>query len=227
MSLQPEEPTVEDPEAARVADYLLAHPDFLDTRPDVLARLQLPHASGGAVSLVERQLRLLREQTNRYRHQLEELVSVARDNDTLNRRLHGLILALIDAREFNEVVDVLQDELREQFRADAVELKLFSADTIDGHAAEPGPALFRDFMDKGRPSCGPLDGPQLEYLFGPQAGETGSAALIPLHTATLAGVLAIGSRDRERFHPAKGVDFLRRLGEVVSHTLQAVSVPGS
>ncbi len=152
MSLQPEEPTVEDPEAARVADYLLAHPDFLDTRPDVLARLQLPHASGGAVSLVERQLRILREQTNRYRHQLEELVSVARDNDTLNRRLHGLILALIDAREFNEVVDVLQDELREQFRADAVELKLFSADTIDGHAAEPGPALFRDFMDKGRPS---------------------------------------------------------------------------
>jgi uncharacterized protein YigA (DUF484 family) len=227
MSLQPEEPTLEDPEAARVADYLRAHPRFFDDHPQALAALQLSHDSGDAVSLVERQLRTLRDQSNRYRRQLEELVAVARENDALNRRLHRLILALIDARTFNEVVDVLQDELRDQFQADAVELKLFSADSIDSHAAEPGPALFRDFMAKGRPSCGPLDGPQLEYLFGPQAGETGSAALIPLHTPNLAGVLAIGSRDRERFHPGKGVDFLRRLGEVVSHTLQAVSVPGA
>lgn len=227
MSVQPEEPSVEDTEAASVAAYLLAHPRFLEEHPDVLAALELPHDSGAAVSLVERQLRILREQSNRYRRQLEELVSVARENDTLSRRLHRLILALIDAREFDEVADALQDELRDQFRADAVELKLFSVNDLENHAAEPGPALFRNFMAQGRPSCGPLDGPQLEYLFGSQAGETGSAALIPLHTPGLAGVLAIGSRDRERFHPGKSVDFLRRLGEVVSHVLQAVSVPGA
>jgi uncharacterized protein YigA (DUF484 family) len=43
----------------------------------------------------------------------------------------------------------------------------------------------------------------------------------------VSGILAIGSRDRERFHAGKGVDFLRRLGDIVSHTLQAVSVPGA
>ena len=71
-----------------------------------------------------------------------------------------------------------------------------------------------------------LDKAQLEYLFGPQAGETGSAALIPLTAPPLAGVLAIGSRDPDRFHEGKGVDFLQRLAEVVSATLQAASSPG-
>ena len=68
---------------------------------------------------------------------------------------------------------------------------------------------------------------KLEYLFGSQAGETGSAALIPLTAPPLAGVLAIGSRDPERFHHGKSVDFLQRLAEVVSAKLQSASSPGN
>jgi uncharacterized protein YigA (DUF484 family) len=82
-------------------------------------------------------------------------------------------------------------------------------------------------MGRGKPSCGPLAKAQLEYLFGSQAGETGSAALIPMQTHTLMGVLAIGSRDPDRFAPGKGVDFLVRLGELVERSLQTVSAPGS
>ena len=89
-----------------------------------------------------------------------------------------------------------------------------------------GPALFSDFIRRGRPNCGRLDRQKLEYLFGPQAGETGSAALIPLSAPPLAGVLAIGSRDPDRFHEGKSVDFLQRLAEVVSVTLQSAAGPG-
>jgi len=227
MSVQPEDQTPEDIEAEQVVEYLVAHPYLLSEYPEALAAQELPHDTGTAVSLVERQIRILRDLSEKYRTQLEELVHVARENDSLHRRLHRLTLALIDARVFEEVVDVLQNELREQFQADAVELKLFSAEELKAHSLEAGPALFKDFMDKRRPSCGPLDGQKLEYLFGSQSSDTGSAALIPLRTDNVVGVLAIGSRDPERFHPGKGVDFLIRLSEVVSHTLQAVSVPGS
>ena len=226
MNLQPQDQT-EDEIAARVADYLAAHPDFLLQRPKLLARIELAHEAGAAVSLIEHQVRVLRDQAQRSRRQLRELISVARENDALTRRLHCLTLALIDAREFGEVVNVLQDELRDQFKADAVELKLFSAGELDAHVGEAVPGLFTEFLDRGRPTCGPLEPRQLEYLFGPLAGETGSAALIPLRALQVSGILAIGSRDRERFHPGKGVDFLRRLGDVVSHTLQAVSIPGA
>ncbi|MEJ2575677.1 MAG: DUF484 family protein [Gammaproteobacteria bacterium] len=227
MSLQWDDNVQDDDRAEQVAAYLRAQPDFLLHNPELLAELELAHEAGDAVSLIERQVRILREQSHRYRQQLEELIAVARENEALTRRLHGLTLALIDAREFDEVVNVLQDELRDQFKADAVELKLFSTGDLAAHAGDGTPALFHDFLERGRPTCGTLDGRQLEYLFGSLAGETGSAALIPLRGIQVTGILAIGSRDADRFHAGKGVDFLRRLGEVVSHTLQAVSYPGA
>ena len=227
MSVQQDDNPISDERAGQVAEYLREHPDFLSGRPDILAEVELAHASGDAVSLIERQVRVLREQLNRYRGQLKDLVTVARENESLTRRLHELTLALIDARQFDEVVNVLQDELRDQFKADAVELKLFSPADLSASDGDATPGLFRDFLERGRPTCGVLDARQLEYLFGPVAGETGSAALIPLRGMQVTGILAIGSRDTDRFHAGKGVDFLRRLGEVVSHTLQAVSVPGA
>ena len=210
----------------QIADYLINHPDFFERHPDALAAIDIPHPTGNAVSLIERQVRTLREQSTTYRSQLEELVTVARENDALAKRLHRLTLALIETETFDEVLNTLQDELREQFKADAVEMKLFASEQLDAHAHEAGPALFRDFLKRARPNCGQLEKAQLEYLFGPQAGETGSAALIPLTAPPMAGVLAIGSRDPERFHQGKSVDFLQRLAEVVSTKLQSASSPG-
>ena len=210
----------------QIADYLIRHPDFFERHPDALAAIDIPHPTGDAVSLIERQVRTLREQSGNYRRQLEQLISVARENDALARRLHRLTLALIETQTFDEVLNTLQDELREQFKADAVEMKLFASEQLDAHAHEPGPALFTDFLKRARPNCGQLEKAQLEYLFGPQAGETGSAALIPLTAPPMAGVLAIGSRDPERFHQGKSVDFLQRLAEVVSAKLQSAASPG-
>ena len=227
MSLQPEDlDAPKDDLEQKIADYLVAHPDFLQRHPDALAAIDIPHPTGDAVSLIERQVRTLREQNQHFRSQLGGLIDVARENDALAKRLHRLTLALIETRSFDEVLNTLQDELRSLFQADAVEMKLFSADELKAHASEPGPAMFNDFLQRERPSCGELPGEQLDYLFGPQAAETGSVALIPLHAPPLVGVLAIGSRDPQRFDASKSVDFLQRLADVVSATLTAVSSPG-
>jgi len=210
----------------KVADYLAAHPDFFERHPKALAAIDIPHPTGDAISLIERQVQTLREQNRNYRGQLEQLVGVARENDSLSQRLHRLTLSLIETRSFDEVLNTLQDELRSLFQADAVEMKLFSREELNAHANETGPAMFADFIDRQRPSCGELPAEQLEYLFGPQAGETGSVALIPVQSPPLVGILAIGSRDTDRFHAGKGVDFLQRLADVVSATLSAVSSPG-
>jgi len=224
MSEQSEE-QVQDADEARVIDYLQQHPDFFDRHPEVLAALDIPHDSGGAISLVQRQIGALRSQADKYRRQLEDLIEVARENERLSARLHRLILALIEAGSQEEVLTTLQEQLREQFQTDAVELKLFSASEIKQHAeqGETGPALFQDFMTKRRPSCGTLPAGQLDFLFGERAGETASVALIPLDAGPLEGLLAIGSRDAERFHPGQALDFLTRLGEVVSQTLRTVA----
>lgn len=222
--------TTEPDTEKQVADYLAANPDFFARHTGLLRDMHIPHeTSGKTISLIERQVATLRDQATTYREQFEDLIRVARENERLGRQLHELTLALIEAGTLDEVLNTLQDELRIQFQADAVELRLFSASDLDRavNEGDPGPAMFSDFMHQAKPMCGPLKHEQLTYLFGSQAGETGSVALVPITGERTLGILAIGSRDPKRFHPGKGTDFLRRLGEVVSRTLQVMTEPGA
>lgn len=208
-----------------VCSYLRDNRDFFERHPELLREIELPHQSGGAVSLIERQISSLRKESGQYKEKLDELIAVARENEELNRRLHKLTLTLLDCLDFEEVVNALQDRLHDDFRAEAVELHLFFSDEVD---REDNPDLdgFRTFLDNGIPQCGPLPLVQLAFLFGPQAEDIKSTALIPIEQEGILGVLAIGSQSEQRFHPGMGTDYLSRLGEVVSKTLEVVSEPG-
>lgn len=211
---------------ADITDYLIQHPDFLSRNPAALKAQHIPHETGQAVSLLEHQARLLRRDTAAAEKQLKELIAVARENDQLNARMHALTLALIEAQDLDALVNTIHDELHSQFQADAVELKLFSHDEIETHDSDPGLTVFKDFMAADQPTCGQLKTEQLQSLFGEQIGSNGSAALIPIKTKTLVGIMAIGSRDKNRFHPGMAVDFLIRLSELVSLALQSVATSG-
>jgi len=214
----------------QVAEYLEEHPEFFDHQPELLSKLRIPHESGRAISLIERQVELLRRQLNEHQHRLDELVRVARENDALHLRMHRLTLQLIDAGTFDEVLNALQDELHDGFRADAVELRLFSASQLEDHleadAAAPQSKIFQTFFSQSKPICGKMPKEQFCYIFGAEGEEIASAALIPLRSPGVLGMLAIGSRDPQRFTPNQSTDFLTQLGEIISRTLQAVSLPG-
>lgn len=225
MSPQPER-TADYPEMEQmVIDFLSKNPDFFAHNADILCTLQLPHTSGEAVSLIERQVSALREQGEQSRRKLDEFVAIARENELLNERLHHLTVKLIECCDFDEVINTLQDLLHDDFRAEAVELHLYSTSEADAHA-NPDLDGFRGFLDSNKPRCGRFPAPQLKYLFGPQAEDITSTALIPISGEGLLGILAIGSHSEHRFHPGMGTDYLIRLGEIVSKTLEVVSEPG-
>jgi len=225
MSTQSRESEGQDTLKQTVVQYLKQQPDFFNQHPELLQRLDLPHQSGGAISLIERQVKGLREEASRYQRQLEELVHVARENEALNQRLHQLTLTLIEAVSFDEVINALEDKLHEDFQAEAVEVHLFSSAEAD-RDSHPDLDGFREFLDAAQPRCGRLPQSQLEYLFGPQAGDIHSTALIPILGQGLLGLLAFGSYSEDRFHPGMGTEYLTRLGEIVSKTLEVVSEPG-
>ena len=64
-------------------DYLEANLDFFERHSELLSSLRLPHISGDAVSLVERQISILRQKDRKMEYRLEELIEVARINDAL------------------------------------------------------------------------------------------------------------------------------------------------
>jgi hypothetical protein len=208
-----------------VSDYLGSHADFFERHPGLLEQLRVPHEAGESVSLVERQLGLLRRQVGHLRAQLQRLIDVARENEALHERLHRLTLALIDAGSFETVVDTLRRQLSDAFQADAVALKVVAGEQLQ-RPADPadidGARLLRDLLATGEPRCGALSDAELAYVFDGDACGSRSVALIPILGRDLAGALAIGSRDAERFHAGNATDFLTRLGEVVTKTVQAV-----
>lgn len=212
----------------QVIEYLQQHPDFFLQHEELLAQLSIPHHSGDAVSLVERQIKVLREQLDVCAHKLTELVAIARENELLGDRMHRLSVSLAAADTFDELIGLLQDELYDHFQADAVELKLFSTGELertDGANSEVL-AQLREFLAAGKPACGHLDPAQMGFIFGPLADSVKSTAIIPLHNSDSTGILAIGSRDADRFSANKGTLFLSRLAELLSQLLRRVSLPG-
>ena len=201
-----------------IVAYLDSHPEFFERHQDLVARLHIPHGAGGAVSLVQHQVSVLRTQLDTERRRLAHLIARAREYESLSSRLHGLILQLIAASDLQRITAVLRDALRKEFKAEAVTLKLFpvGADEAEG---DPIVTAFREFLGRKHALCGPLDAERNTALFGNHGDAVQSAALIPIRARGGSGVLGIGSADADRFRPEMGTDFLDRLGEIVSQRL--------
>ncbi len=211
-----------------LVEHLRAHPDFFERHPRLLADLRLPHQAGGAaVSLVERQVAVLRQDKLQLEHKLHELIEVARGNDELTGKLHRFALELMHHGDPASVVDCLEEQLRLSFTADQAVLVLFDpASDLDETRFlrvlardDPRLAPFRTFLESGTARCGRVRDTQRDFLFGEANLEIASVALLPLGPETQQGFLAIGSRDADHFHPGKSIDFLNRLGELVSCAL--------
>lgn len=210
-----------------VARYLEDHPDYFQRHPELLARIALTHAVGGrAVSLIERQVQVLRDQSRNLQRQLRDLVGNARDNDALADRLDRFALAMIDGRALDDVLDGALDLLRGEFRLDGIRILLRARDGFAAGRAEvvsgdepPFEELLRK-LGSGKPLCGEApEAPVLRYLFGESATDIKTCALIPLGGASPYGLLALGSRDPYRFHAGMGTVYLTRLGELLAHGL--------
>jgi hypothetical protein len=214
-----------------IADYLRTHPDFFERHLNVLAGLKLPHrTSGGAISLVERQVDVLRQRNMALETKLKELLEVARGNDRLSGRIHSLALLFLRARSREEVIDVLAEQLRETFSVDQAALVIF--DSVPGlaretssfvkvvHREDPAIGAFKTFLQTSAPRCGRVRDAQRDFLFGESGAEVQSTALVPLGPRSEFGFVAIGSRDPNHFHPGKSIDFLARLAELVACALR-------
>lgn len=214
-----------------IHDFLTKNPDFFERHSDLLGSLRLPHVAGGAVSLVERQVSVLRQKDLKLEHKLKELIEVARANDSLADKIHGLALNLITAKDLSATLNVIEKSLRTGFDASQSILVLFGnpalfEDVKAGRFFLPverddeGVKAFNTFLSGSGPRCGQVRDAQRDFLFGKETDEIGSAALIPLGEKSAMGFLAIGSSDANRFHPGMGIDFLTRLGELVAEALQ-------
>lgn len=216
-------------DAEAVAAYLRAHPEFFVDHDELLPELRIPHQRGEAVSLVERQVKLLRERNIEMRHRLSQLMDVARDNDRLFDKTRRLVLDLLDAVSLEEVVSAVEDSLRHEFQVPFVSLILFNetpmpvgrwVSSAEAHQAIGG------LLAGGKTICGVLRSHELAFLFGEEERENvGSAAVVALTYQGLHGVLAIGSPDPQHYKSSLGTLFLGYIAEVLARVLPRFATP--
>jgi uncharacterized protein YigA (DUF484 family) len=213
-----------------IADYLKSHPDFFERHAALVLALKLPHRAGGAsISLVERQVAMLRQRNGQLERQLKDLVAVAKQNDALVEKIHQLCLKLMRSTTLAQRLERLETGLREDFAAERAVLVLFPdapAEAVrEGFVRrvgvdDPDVRPFATFLRAAKPRCGPLRDRQ-KNIFERDADSVSSAALVPLGVESKLGFLIIGSHDPDYFHPGKRMDFLARLGEVLAVAIRS------
>ncbi|PTS82189.1 DUF484 domain-containing protein [Pseudomonas sp. HMWF032] len=212
-----------------VAAYLRLHPEFFIDHDELIPELRIPHQRGDTVSLVERQVKLLRERNIEMRHRLSQLMDVARDNDRLFDKTRRLVLDLLDASSLEEVVSCVEDSLRREFQVPFVSLILFcdvplpvgrSVSSAEAHQAIGG------LLAGGKTICGVLREHELNFLFGNEDGaQVGSAAVVSISHQGLHGVLAIGSADPQHYKSSLGTLFLGYIAEVLARVVPGFATP--
>jgi uncharacterized protein len=226
--------TAVETEEETVAAYLQHNPDFFERHHAVLAKLRLPHARGGStISLVERQIEVLREKHSAVEAKLAEFVRVARANDTLADKLHRFTRQLLRAGSPEAVIATMESSLRVDFDAfHSVLVLIGSHPEVTPQrfvrvvrADEPNLKSFETLFANGKPRCGQARDSQREFLFGTDANDIGSVALVPLGDKGSIGLLALGSTDRDRFHPGMSTEFLARMADLIADALVPASGP--
>lgn len=201
-------------DADQVAAYLLLNPDFLERHPQVFEALDVPHPTGGAVSLVERQVAVLRERNRALTARLDAVIEAAHRHDDQYRKLFELATALAACRDVPALLHALSTHLRRDFGTDALRVLARTA------PASGAPLLVGDFdatpfaadIERSKPRCLlPSELPTVQPYLDAQ---TASAAILPLAAGTAPALLLLGSHDAERFSPELGTLLLERLAQL-------------
>ena len=204
--------------AHEIATWLRRHPTFLQQFPDLTLTLVVPREQGSAASLASYQLEILRDKNRELTRRLHELFGNAQENERLAVRTHQLTLALMKQNSAADTARAMAATLAEDFNGDLVRMVLFKpvaaledTDWLQTLAEDDARlAPFRDCLKDGEPICGRLQPEKNALLYGMRAEDVASSALLPLPGL---GLLAVGSRDANRFFPGMGTLFLRMMGE--------------
>ncbi len=225
-----DEQIVEPPELTptQVEAYLQTHPEFFHQHLSLLENMSIPHPSGNAVSLISKQLEIFRGKHKELENQLTALIEIAKDNDTTLSQMHELTLALMEAHTVEELEINLDKVFTECFLTDFSAIRIFrqDADSFDTETIvnidNDNLQYFTQILSSNQPKCGRPTLAQAKFLFGDEATEIKSCAIVPMAFTELEGVIAIGSKEDSRFHYSMGNLFLTQMSEVIATRLIAI-----
>jgi len=208
-----------------VAAYLLANPDFFVDRDSLLLKIQVPHKNKGTISLVEKQLDVIRDRQKETRKQLREFVENAERNKEIFDKSRKLILSMMATKRSSEFFTALEKGLKRDFGCKTNSLVVFGEPKQINHFTSrlPGESARKyvgALMKSKVPTLGILRPREQDFLFRDQSEKVKSAAVLTIRDKNkYLGMLAIGSSDTEYFTPDMDALFINFIAETLGKLL--------
>lgn len=204
---------------ADVVQFLRDNPDFFIAKDDLLAGLRIPHNSGQATSLIERQLAVYRERNVELRQRLSDLLENARRNDKLFAKTKRLVVSLVNAQNWIDIQAALDDSLRQDFHVDHWSLIYFTQQKLE--------SPLRSISDKNkqrdihrlfkghRAFCGQLTDEAMDLLLDEQHSSAESIAAAQIRNGQQTGVISVASDDPKFYRSSMETLFLDYIADVL------------
>lgn len=212
-----------------VAAYLAAHPEFLSEHPELLARLARRPAvrPDGVIDLQSFMVERLRAEVDRLKQQQRALISATRANQHSQSRVHAAILFLLDADNFEQLIQAITTDLAVMLDLDIACLLVESNGEDIPHVQISGVRVVGEgtieaWLD-GRDIVLDGDITGVEAVFGGAAGLVRSQALIRLNVSheTPPALLALGSREPDMFQAGMRTELMGFLAKVLERCIRS------
>ncbi|MBX2847658.1 MAG: DUF484 family protein [Acidiferrobacterales bacterium] len=198
-------------ETTDLVEFLKTNPDIFERHPELLELLSLVD-NRGTSSLMEKQVQQLKDRLSNFQSKQSEFIEVARENEQISESFSKIIYQLIGFKNLSEFASEFPLALRKTFEIDEVTFKTQQATALrEGEKTVYQEASRR--LVNNHAVCDNRWPNSIIALFF--SGDIKSAALIPMRdniAGNTIGVLALGSKDAQRYTHELGTAHLDRLG---------------
>tara|TARA_B100000609_G_C17198835_1_gene426913 strand:+ start:1074 stop:1736 length:663 start_codon:yes stop_codon:yes gene_type:complete len=206
----------------QVEEFLILNPDFLSENSHILNSLEIAHETGGAVSLIQKQVEMLRKNYESTSGNLVKLIEIAEENEKIFEKTKSLILDLIICENLTEIVSKTEDAFIKSFDSDSCKLLFFKKSNnlpkgriIEAKEAHSHIGKKYNAIDI---FCGPVSKEESNFIFGKKA-KVINCALVPVRNSNCPGMLALGSKDKEKYSNENDTLFLKFIAETLSRLI--------
>ena len=192
--------------------FLLDNLDFFQSRESLVAEMKFKHSSSSASSILERQIIKLREEHKNLINLISSFVETASINEDLFNKSKNLTLKILESGSKKEIVKVVENTFKKDFKVDKPLLKFYKNEEID--ALEKVTNLS---FHKGAIHCGSFSSEKMSELFKDKKVESMVVSVIVIDSEI--GLLMLGSYDRTKYLGDEDTTFIEYIRDVLEKKL--------
>ena len=194
--------------------YLLENTDFFLSRESLVSELSFKHDADGATSLLEMQVRKLRDEQSRLMDMLSGFVSTGIENEELFFKSKNLTLSLITSKNFDEVKKTVESFFEKNFEIDSCILEALSDPELQELESKTGLGMSKDVIHMG-----PLSKEKMDAFFSSDSVKSAVISVMKLKKGF--ALLKIGSNEPTKYLGDGDTTFIEYIRDIIVRVLES------